>query len=174
VLPGSIVAGNVEVEPGGILAASGTQIGGNVESHGAVQIQILNQTIVLGNVTISNSVSGAGDYIQNSEVGGNLRRAESATAGDLSYNVIIGNLEYRENLVGPHVVLGNVIGGNLAIEENAPAPVVSGNTVLGSAEYGDAYAEMYEELEDVYEDLYEDAKDLYEDLEDEYEDMYED
>jgi hypothetical protein len=179
-LPGSVVVGNVEVEPGGILLASGTRIGGNVEAYGAVQIQILDQTIVLGNVAISNSVGGAGDYIQNSEIGGNLSRAESATAGDFSYNAIIGNLEYRENLGGPHVLVGNVVGGNLSIEGNAPAPVVSGNSVVGSAEYADAYTEMYEEVKDVYVDVYEEAvdlyadvyEDIYEDLADEYEDMY--
>jgi hypothetical protein len=124
-LTGTIVRGSVQVQPGGILLASGVQVAGSVQGDLATHVQVTGTASrVTGNIELEGGGSAA---LQGLQTGGDI------FINGLSNVVLVRNTRVAGNVqlfdgTGGGEVSGNRITGNLQCTGNIPAPLASNNT----------------------------------------------
>ncbi len=108
-LVGTRISGNIKVEEGGILNASGVYVKGSVQAKGAESIQIIGSTID-GSVQV-----------------------EEGYSARLEDSHVNGSAEFLKN-TADITVLNNTLQGNLVCKENNLMPTGGGNIVQGNKE----------------------------------------
>ena len=92
-LAGTIVNGDIKVEPGATLVASQVRVGGNVQADGHRRVD-LGDSAVDGNVQTS---QGGSVLVLGVTIGGDLQVEDSRGPSALRLNVIRGNLQAFQN-----------------------------------------------------------------------------
>lgn len=139
VLEGTLVQGDVRVRRGGTLLASGATIRGNIDSDGAVRIQLLASkvhgsttlmrsadAVVVGDCTDPNRGRGTAVVID-----GNIQLRGNYAWSGVCGAIIRGNLQASRNSGVVHVA-GNAIGGNLSASENFNSLSITFNAIKGN------------------------------------------
>jgi hypothetical protein len=115
--PGTNIRGSVEAKQGAQTGSFQATIGGSYKCDHC-SFEDVEETLVGGNVEITGADDG--DFITDSQIGGNLQIQESsagASAFDVNGTTIGGDLKFEKN-VGPMDISNNTIDGDLQIFEN--------------------------------------------------------
>jgi hypothetical protein len=108
VLGGSLILGNLIIEPTGSLDARVVIVGGNVQGNGQSDVAI-----------------------EDSSIRGDLQLQYGQGSYSLTRNTVGGDLQFFFN-DGPSDILDNIIKGNLQCEGNNPPPGHGGNVTGGN------------------------------------------
>lgn len=131
-LAGTVVKGNVLVQPGGILIARYADVDGNVQADAARRV-VLRHVAVKGDVQLKGTTASGDTSIDNSFVGGNVQMESNRSPLLVVQNFVDGDVQAFSNRGGVRIG-GNTIGGNLQCKSNVPAPIGGGNVVGGNKE----------------------------------------
>lgn len=124
-LTGTTVRGSVQVQPGGILLASGVQVAGSVQGDLATHVQVTGTASrVTGNIELE---GGGSATVQGLQVGGDVFVNGLSELVLVRNTRVAGNVQVFDGLGGGEI-RGNRITGNLQCTGNIPAPLASNNT----------------------------------------------
>ena len=118
-LRGVRVDGNITVGRNATLHAIEVSIGGNLQTDGAADVTISNNSAVGGSIQIKQGDSATIDQVA---VTGDIQLESNRSALSVTRNQVGGNLQIFQN-TGGAVITNNRIDGNLQCKENVPAPV---------------------------------------------------
>ena len=131
-LDGTVVKGNILIEPNATLRASMITVEGNIQTDdgGAAEVTVVD-SLVDGDVQVFDSVAAS---TSGTRVGGNVQY--EGNDGDLAVlsSEVDGDVQVFDNDGGTKVIRANIIGGNLQCEGNDPIPHGGDNSVGGDAE----------------------------------------
>jgi len=128
-LRGTRVQGNVTIARQGTLRATGTSVGGNVQSQGHTLVTIRESSRVGGSVQLED---GGEVQVADSRVGGSIQlKANRAKAG-VARTTVGADVQLFDNRGA--LASRNRIDGNLQCKSNVPAPTGGGNVVGGNKE----------------------------------------
>ncbi len=154
VLNGTTVTGNVKVNSGGSLVASGATIGGDLQGTSATSITITESTAIRGNVQINGAtsvtISGGSTIRGNVQINGASSvaiEAGVAIGGNLQIEGTTGNVYVASSSIKGNVQVQNgaaclaierdTVGGHLQVQNLTPSVRCSGRvTIIGSSVHG--------------------------------------
>jgi hypothetical protein len=106
-LNGTRVKGTVKVGRGATLKANGIRVIGNVQAEGAAKVSVLSSRVG-GSVQI---VQGLSSKLRSTSVKGDVQYFENRGSIGITGNRVDGNLQCKENSLGP-TGASNVVQGN--------------------------------------------------------------
>jgi hypothetical protein len=153
-LKGTVIQGNLILQAGARLVASGIRVEGNVQAAqgatvdlgrssvvigdvqgiGTASIAVRGATCVGGNVQLQSGSAGGGNalLVQAAEVEGDVQAEKSAGPIRVTGTRIGGNLQIVENTGGKYDLTNNVISGDLQFFKNSGGGKITGNRVGGN------------------------------------------
>jgi hypothetical protein len=127
-LQGTRVKGTITVKRGATLRATGIKVIGNVQAENAKNVVVNGASRVGGSIQIK---QGGGATVRGTRVNQDIQYDHNRKSLRAENNRVGGNIQVVGNRGGA-VLAGNVVIGNLDCKENRPAPTGGGNRVHGS------------------------------------------
>lgn len=127
-LQGTRVKGTITVRRGATLMASGIKVIGNIQAENAKNVVVNGASRVGGSIQIK---QGGGASVRGTRVKQDIQYDHNRKPLRAENNRVGGNIQVVGNRGGA-VIAGNVVIGNLDCKENSPAPTGGGNQVHGS------------------------------------------
>lgn len=153
-LKGTIIQGNLILQPGARVVASGIRVEGNVQAGAGASVDLVRSSVVLGdvqgvattsiqlrggirvggNVQLQSGTGTRGNalLVQDAIVDGNVQAEKSAGPIRVTATRIGGSLQVVENTSGKYDLINNDITGDLQFFKNTGAGKIIGNRVGGN------------------------------------------
>jgi len=129
-LDGTVIRGDVLVDPNTSLTATGVFLRGSIRADGA-DVVVVDSSTISGGVELAGLV-GAGSELVDSMVRGNIDVRENVSPVVVDGNRTGGNVQADGN-TGGVTITDNMIKGDLQCRDNLPAPDGGNNVVGGDA-----------------------------------------
>jgi hypothetical protein len=130
ILNGTKVKGMITVQRGATLVASGIRVTGNVQAENAARVVVKRSSRIGGSVQVK---QGGGASVTGSRVTGDIQYDANRRLLRATGNRVGGSIQVVGNSGGA-AIFRNVVVGNLECKENSPAPSGGSNVVGGSRE----------------------------------------
>jgi hypothetical protein len=127
-LQGTRVKGTITVRRGATLRATGIKVIGNIQAENAKNVVVNGASRVGGSIQIK---QGGGASVRGTRVNQDIQYDHNRKPLRAENNRVGGNIQVVGNRGGA-AIAGNVVIGNLDCKENSPAPTGGGNRVHGS------------------------------------------
>ena len=125
-LNGTKVEGTVKVERSATLVANTIRVKGNVQSEGFKNINLRQNSVVVGSVQLENGLRGGSGRVLNTRINGDLQFFQNESRMIARGNTILANFQANQNK-GGLVIENNRIAENLQCQSNNPPPGGGGN-----------------------------------------------
>lgn len=129
-LTGTYVKGTITVQRGGTLVATRVRVVGNVQAEGARSVVVRGESRIGGSVQVK---QGGRATVLDSRVNGDIQYDANSGLLVANENRVGGSIQVVGNEGGARI-FRNVVIGNLQCKENDPPPSGGGNRVGGSKE----------------------------------------